>query len=187
MRPELKIHEVDINELKLFPGNPRVHHDLDLLVKSIETFGWTNPILVQEKTNRVLAGHGRLLAARKAGLKVVPVIYLDLTDELASAYTITDNRLSEKSEWDFPMLKDLILEIDTGALDISITGFQPDELKKMFDYDVKDKIKDANYDRKLVKMIWVLMGIPLEKMIDVQETLTKIQETGGVIFEQTAR
>lgn len=130
----MKIETVKLSELKPWPGNPRAHGpDVDALVRSVETFGWTNPILVQRGTNRVIAGHGRLLAAKKAGLKEVPVIFLDLNDQQADAYTIADNRLAENSEWDEGKLKEILIALDDGAFDIGLTGFDRKALDKMID------------------------------------------------------
>ena len=132
----MQVKEVLIETLHPFEGNPRSHDkDIDFLVKSIAKFGWTNPVLVQKKTNRIIAGHGRLIAAKKAGLKKIPVIYLDLNNKEASAYTITDNRSAEGSEWSFPKLKDLLVELDDGSFDLSLTGFDEGELKKLIDWD----------------------------------------------------
>lgn len=126
------VKAVPLKQLKPFPGNPRAHGaDVDRLVQSIEHYGWTNPILVQEKTHRIIAGHGRIEAAKKAGLKAVPCIYLTLSDQDASAYTIADNRLAELSAWDLPKLKDLLGDLDGAGLDIELTGFTDTEIDTM--------------------------------------------------------
>jgi len=96
---EVKVMRVD--ELRPHPKNPRKHKakGIDKLVRSIKEFGWTNPVLVSEE-GYVLAGHARLKAARKAGIKEVPVIVLPLSGEKAEAYMIADNRLQDDSDWD---------------------------------------------------------------------------------------
>lgn len=132
----LQVEAVDIGALKPWERNPRAHkEDIDALVKSIQTFGWTNPILVQRETNRVIAGHGRLEAAKRAGLTQVPVIYLDLDDKKATAYTIADNKLAENSEWDIPQLKELLVELDSGDFDLTATGYNEAELKALIDWE----------------------------------------------------
>ena len=106
------VSNYQVNKLKPFPGNPRKHDtDVEHLVKSIEHFGWTNPVLVQEKTNRIIAGHGRLEAAKAAGIKQVPVIFLEMTDRDADAYTIADNKLAELSTWDQEKLTAMLAEL----------------------------------------------------------------------------
>ncbi len=121
-----------VSDLKPFPGNPRKHEDdVGPIVRSIEHFGWTNPILVQDKTNRIIAGHGRLEAAKKAGLKQVPVIFLKMNDRDASAYTVADNKLAELSTWDDSALKELLADLKLQNYDMSLMGYGPDELNEL--------------------------------------------------------
>ena len=123
---------VPITELKPWGKNPRKHAaDLQPLVRSIEHFGWTNPILVQEKTNRVIAGHGRLEAARQAGLSEVPAIFLDMNDDDASAYTVADNKLAELSEWDEVALGSVLADLQGNHYDMTLMGFSDDEINQI--------------------------------------------------------
>src|SRR3990167_10965528 len=127
----ISVKRVKISKLIPWAGNPRKHgEDINLIVSSLEKFGFTNPILVQKNTMRVIAGHGRLMAAQKAGLNDVPVIELDLNDKDADAYTITDNKTAENSEWDFVKLKDILVDLNDGEFDLQLTGFDENELKK---------------------------------------------------------
>lgn len=128
--------ECDISSLKPYGKNPRKHgDDIEGIVKSIEHFGWTNPILVQEGTQRIIAGHGRLEAAQKAGLSRVPVIFLDMNDDDASAYTIADNKLTEMSKWDDAALSSILEELKDCNFDLSLTGFSKDELSEILTPD----------------------------------------------------
>jgi len=79
----------------------------------------------------VLAGHARLKAAEKAGIEEVPVIYLPLEGAKAEAYLIADNRLQDETDWDYEKLKDLLQELDTGELDLELTGFDMDEIEDL--------------------------------------------------------
>ena len=128
----MEIKTVSIKKLKDHPKNPRLHPDraLERLTKSIKEFGWTNPVLVS-KDGYILAGHARVKAAQKAGLKEVPVIYLDLEGEKAEAYMVADNRLNELTDWDYPGLKDLLESLDTGIIDMEITGFDIGEIEQL--------------------------------------------------------
>lgn len=133
--PEIALHEyrmVPIDELKEHPQNPRIHPNsaVDKITKSIEHFGFTSPILAS-KDGYILAGHARKKASIKAGAKEVPVIFLPLEGEDALAYLITDNRIQEETEWDMPVLKDLLQEIDTGAFDLELTGFDMPEIENL--------------------------------------------------------
>ena len=128
----MEIKTVKITDLKPHPRNPRIHPEsaITKLVKSVQEFGWTNPILVS-KDGYILAGHARLKAAEKAGLKEVPVIYLSLAGDKALAYMIADNKLQDETDWSYPDLKDLLQELDTGAFDIELTGFGMEEIEEL--------------------------------------------------------
>jgi len=143
----MEIKTVKINELKPHPKNPRVHPDsaIEKLERSIKEFGWTNPILVSAD-GYVLAGHARLKAAEKAGIEEVPVIYLPFEGAKAEAYLIADNRLQDETEWDLPMLKDLLQELDTGEFDIELTGFDEREIERLMLQFAPIDIDDADGD-----------------------------------------
>ena len=128
----MNLETVNIKELKPHPKNPRLHPDsaLERLTESIKKFGWTNPVLVSAD-GFILAGHARVKAAERAGLAEIPIIRLPFKGTKAEAYMIADNRLSELTEWDFPKLKDLLEELDTGAFDIEITGFSDREIEDL--------------------------------------------------------
>ena len=125
----MNLKTVKIAELKPHPKNPRQHPDSAIakLTRSIQEFGWTNPVLVS-KDGFVLAGHARLKAAENAGITEVPVIQLDLEGAKADAYLIADNKTQDLTDWDLPLLKDLLQELDTGEFDIEITGFDSKEI-----------------------------------------------------------
>lgn len=130
MAKQLKIEYLAISKINPHPGNPRKHPEeaVEKLQKSIKAFGWTAPILL-DADGRVLAGHARLKAAKAAGIKQAPVIRLPLKGAEADAYMIADNKLQDLTEWDWPKLGDLIGELDTGDIDLELTGFSEDELK----------------------------------------------------------
>lgn len=133
----MEIRKVEVAKLKPFPGNPRQHGvDIGYLVKSIKKFGWTNPIIIQKGTYRIIAGHGRALAALKAGIKKVPVIELSMDDRDAAAYSITDNRLAELSSWDYPKLKDILSELNDGEFDLDLVSGE-DWVEEVVTYDGK--------------------------------------------------
>lgn len=106
MAKQLQIEYKDVIELTPYQNNSRTHSDDQVakIAKSIQEFNFNNPILIDEK-GVVVAGHGRLLAAKKLGMIKVPTITLaGLTDDQRKAYLITDNRLAELGEWDENML-----------------------------------------------------------------------------------
>src|SRR5690606_24216355 len=93
-----------------------------------------NPIIAQRGTRMVIAGHQRLKAAKAAGLVEVPVVWLDVDDVTARAYNIADNRTAEEAEWEFGALADLLSELDNGAFDLALTGFDEDEIERMLNW-----------------------------------------------------
>ena len=137
----MKIESVAISQLVPAPYNPRRHPDnaIKKLIRSIEVYGFTNPILVQEGTNIIVAGHARLKAAKGLGIEEVPVIYLNLDDAKAKAYTVADNRLQQESEWEFSVLADLLLELDGIGVDLPATGFDTDEIEDLMTWTPDEK------------------------------------------------
>ena len=127
---DYKLIKMPIAGIKPHPNNPRTHPESALiaLAKSIEAFGWTNPIIMS-KDGFVLAGHARLKAAQQAGITEVPVIQTELEGARAEAYMIADNRLQELTEWDMPILKDLLLEMDSLNIPFELTGFTDTEVE----------------------------------------------------------
>jgi DNA modification methylase len=110
--------------------NARTHsaEQVAEIAASIRAFGWTNPILV-DGDNGVIAGHGRLLAARKLGMSEVPVIELaGMSDTEKQAYIIADNKLALNAGWDRDLLALELGELDAVGFDLSLTGFGGDEL-----------------------------------------------------------
>lgn len=127
------------------PHNPRKHsrHQIRALAKSIEAFGFNAPILV-DKDNRIIAGHGRLEAAKLVGLTKLPVVSLaHLTDAQAKAYMLADNKFTDRSSWDEALLASHLKELSELALDFSIeaTGFELPEVD--FRIQSFDEIDDA--------------------------------------------
>lgn len=133
---KLQIVYVPVNQLKPYKGNPRKINEKGIakLQRSVEEFGFVNPILAQRGTNMIIVGHQRLKAAQAAGLSEVPVVWLDMDDVTARAYNIADNRLQDEAEWDFTPLADLLTELDTGAFDLTLTGFGSQELEDIMSY-----------------------------------------------------
>ena len=123
------------DELIPYARNSRTHSDEQVaqIAASIKEWGWTTPILVDE-TGGIIAGHGRLLAARKLKMEQVPTIEAaGWTDAQNRAYVIADNKLALNAGWDVDALKLELQEIDLEGFDLQLTGFQVGELSAMFD------------------------------------------------------
>lgn len=125
---EVELRSID--DIQPFKKNPKVHpqSQIDMIKRSIEEFGWTNPILISQD-NMIIAGHGRYKAAQELGLEQVPTIFIDLPYEKAVAYVIADNRLAELAEEDSNMLAELLQDIDEGLLDA--IGFCQDDIDEL--------------------------------------------------------
>jgi DNA modification methylase len=116
-----------------FARNPRTHSDAQVaqIAASIEAFGFNNPILVDSEAG-ILAGHGRLLAARKLGLTEVPVIVLDhLTDAQKRAYIIADNQLALNAGWNEDLLRIELAVLQDESFDVNLIGFEDEELARL--------------------------------------------------------
>lgn len=114
-------------------NNARTHTDAQVaeIAASIKEFGFTNPILV-DADGGVIAGHGRLLAARKLGMTDVPVIELaHLTDAQRRAYIIADNKLAMNAGWDYDTLRIEIAQLDDAGFDLSLIGFSETEMSSI--------------------------------------------------------
>lgn len=125
---------VDIEKIVPNPRNPNQHSDsqIELLAKIIKAQGWRAPITVSNRSGLIVRGHGRMMAARKLGLTKVPVDYQDYANEAEEwADLIADNRIAELAEINNRMLMDLIEEIDTGIIDLEITGYTESDLEKI--------------------------------------------------------
>jgi hypothetical protein len=128
MKQKLK-HEIkylSIDTLHPYKNNARTHsgQQVDRIASSIQEFGFLNPILIDSASKTILAGHGRLLAAKKLGLDTVPVVAFNhLTDAQRKAYTLADNKLALDAGWDYELLKIEIDEIKLEDFDLDIIGF----------------------------------------------------------------
>ena len=122
-----------VDRLIPWARNPRTHSEAQVaqIAASIAEFGFNNPILVDTKAG-IIAGHGRLLAARKLGLTEVPVIVLDhLSEAQKRAYVIADNKLAENAGWDDDLLRIEIEALQDESFDVSLLGFEDDELSRL--------------------------------------------------------
>lgn len=125
-----KIEQRSVESLEPYSKNPRTHSDdqIEKIVRSIIAFGFTNPILV-DGGNGIIAGHGRLAAAKRLGMESVPVIELShLTPAQKRAYVIADNRLALEAGWDEALLKEEIEALRDEDFDLSLTGFNDPEI-----------------------------------------------------------
>ena len=147
----MQIEHLQVAELVPFINNSRTHSDEQVaqVAASIKEFGFTNPILIGSD-NVIIAGHGRLLAARKLGTETVPCIRLaHLSEAQRRAYVIADNKLALNAGWDDELLSLELGELENMDFDLSLIGFSEYELGALLnsnDLDYSDKNKELDLD-----------------------------------------
>lgn len=151
---KLKIEYKKINDLLPYENNSRTHspEQVKQIAASIEQFGWTNPVLI-DGDNGIIAGHGRLAAARLLDLLEIPTIELkDLTDEQKRALVIADNKLALNAGWDSELLAEEIKGLQTDGFDINILGFDEKELSQLFADEVEKEDGEIKFSEEIQEM-----------------------------------
>jgi ParB-like chromosome segregation protein Spo0J len=129
MKQENKIEKVKTELLIPYANNSRTHNEAQIsqIAASIREFGFNNPVLISND-NTIIAGHGRVLAARKLGLEEIPCVKLaHLSESQRKAYVIADNRIALNAGWDKEILKLEIKDLEENDFDISLLGFDESE------------------------------------------------------------
>jgi DNA modification methylase len=142
----MQITEVAVEALIPYAKNSRTHDDAQVaqIAASIKEFGWTNPILV-DGDKGIIAGHGRLMAARKLNMDKVPVIQLkDMTEAQKKAYVIADNKLAMNAGWDMDFLKLELQDLEDADFDLSLTGFDDKELDQLLAPEIEEGLTDED-------------------------------------------
>ena len=137
---QLNVKYRKVEDLIPYVNNSRKHSDEQVaqISASIKEFGWTNPILI-DGTNSIIAGHGRLMAARKLKMDEVPTIELDhLTDTQRKALVIADNKLALNADWDNTLLTIELDDLLKDGFALDILGFNEQEIKTI--------MSDVNFD-----------------------------------------
>ena len=141
---ELKYELADVDQLIPYVNNARTHspEQVTKLASAIKEFGFINPVITDGE-HGILAGHGRIAAAKQLGLKQVPCVSAAyLTEAQKKAYILADNRLSLDAGWDDELLKIEIESLESEGFDIGLTGFDEKELADLFGSDEKDTEED---------------------------------------------
>jgi len=137
----LKVQDVELSLLKPWEDNPRINDEaVDVVVKSIEFFGFNVPILCDQELT-IIAGHTRWKAATKIGMKSVPVIVLEMTEDQRKAFAVADNKTAEIADWDYPKLQKILEGLKHKKINLPSLGYSQDELQalltKQKDFDWK--------------------------------------------------
>lgn len=121
-----ELQSVEIAKIKPYKNNAKIHgkNQLKKLQESISEFGFLTPCLIDQDFN-LIAGHGRVEAAKALGMKEVPCVFVEeLTEQQRKAYILADNKLSELAEWDLEILNQELAELSEAEMDITLVGFE---------------------------------------------------------------
>lgn len=171
-----KIEQLSVDVLIPYSNNARTHSDdqVTQIASSIKEFGFNNPILV-DKNNGVIAGHGRLMAAKKLGLNEVPCIRLEhLTDAQRKAFILADNKIALNSGWDYDLLKVEVEGLSDSDFRLELLGFDVNELNTILGIEEeikedKDVTDDGNRNLLLVEF---------DNEIELENLFNEMQERG---------
>ena len=148
---EMKL--VDIERLVPYVNNARTHSQdqINKLRSSIREFGFINPVII-DKDYGVIAGHGRIMAAKEEGIKEVPCVFANhLNEAQKKAYILADNRMALDAGWDEELLRVEIESLEDYGFNVELTGFSPDELSNIFDLGNDTEDDDFDVEEELEK------------------------------------
>lgn len=155
----MQIVEKKITELKAYEKNPRKNDKaVAPVAESIKEFGFKIPIII-DNDNVIIAGHTRLMAAKKLGMKTVPCIVADdLTPEQIKAFRVADNSTAQIAEWDLSLLKDELMDLD---FDMSLFGLEKEikDIERIFAPEIiEDEVPEVDENNTITKLgdIWKL-------------------------------
>jgi hypothetical protein len=157
-----KIQWIAIDELRPYSRNPRTHStaQINQIARSIERFGFTNPVLI-DGSNLIIAGHGRMKAARSLGFSVVPVLRIEhLSEAEKRAYILADNRLAENAGWDRELLAIELQGLIDLDFDVELTGFEMPQIDLILE-EAAEQNSSSSTDDILPEQ--VAAGIPVSR------------------------
>ena len=155
MKMTEKLEKVDINSLVGYSRNARTHSKEQILQlrASLREYGFVNPIIVDKELN-IIAGHGRVAAAKAEGMTEVPCVFVEhLTDAQKRAYILADNRLALNAGWDNEMLSVELSDLQANAFDLSLLGFSDAEMNKLMGGMENARDDDFNVESELQKPV----------------------------------
>ena len=139
---------VPLSKLVPYINNARTHspEQITKLRSSLREFGFVNPVII-DRDYGIIAGHGRVMAAKEEGIEEVPCVFVDyLTEAQKKAYIIADNRFAQDAGWDEELLRIEIEALQGMDFDVGLTGFNDDEIADLFTGDDKSEAEDDDFD-----------------------------------------
>ena len=146
-RTTTEMQLIELSKLVPYVNNARTHsvEQINKLRSSLREFGFINPVII-DKDYGIIAGHGRVIAAREEGIEKVPCVLVDyLTEAQKKAYILADNRMALDAGWDEELLRVEIESLQGENFDVGLTGFDEKELADLFKGDDKE-IEDDDFD-----------------------------------------
>lgn len=186
----LKVQQIETFKLKPWEDNPRINEEaVDAVAKSIESFGFNVPILCDQQFT-IVAGHTRWKAAKKIGIKSVPIIILELNEVQREAFAVADNKTGEIANWDYPRLRKILEKLKRKKIDLPSLGYSQGELQallaqqKEFDW----KAFEEQFKSKLTSM-YVLFPIkvPLEMKETFKRAIKELADEHGIKEKDPAK
>ena len=186
----LKVQQIELSMLKPWEDNPRINDEaVDAVAKSIESFGFNVPILCDQQFT-IIAGHTRWKAAKKIGMKSVPVITLELSEAQREAFAIADNKTGEIADWDYSRLRKILEKLKCRKIDLPSLGYSQGELQallvqqKEFDW----KAFEERFKSELTSM-YVLFPIKvsLEMKEAFKRTIKELADEHGIKEKDSAK
>ena len=148
MKTTTQMELVPTDKLIPYVNNARTHsaEQVNKLRASLREFGFINPVIVDKDLN-VIAGHGRILAAKEEKIPEIPCVYVDyLTEAQKKAYILADNRMAMDAGWDEELLRVEIEALQAEAFDVSLTGFDEKEISDLFEDSDGTGAEDDGFD-----------------------------------------
>ena len=180
----MQIKSIETNKILPYINNPRKNLNIDKVASSIKEFGFQQPIVI-DKNNTIIVGHTRFEAAKKLGLKEVPVQIANLTETQAKAYRIADNRLNEDASWDTKLLNLEFNDLLSKEFDLDLLGFTTDEVDNLFlktdqesDKEINENLDLAEETLSDVKMIQLFFN--QENEAKFREAVDKISKANNI-------
>lgn len=148
MRSTNELKMVPIEQLVPYVNNARTHspEQINKIRASLREFGFVNPLII-DRDNNVIAGHGRLVAAKAEGYTEVPCVFVDeMTEAQKKAYILADNRMAQDAGWDDDLLKVELEALQDLDFDLGLTGFDEKEIADLFAVDGGSEVEDDDFD-----------------------------------------
>ena len=184
-----RVQEVSIDLLRPYQNNAKIHSDeqVNKIADSIKEFGFLNPCLIDSDYN-IIAGHGRVMASKKLGLKTVPCIFVEgLTEAQRRAYILADNKLTEMGEWDEYTINEELQWLKDEDFNIELTGFDlvtDDGFGTDFELPSEDKgeLEQITFVlmHEQMELIKYAMGLVKD---EITETFGNTNSNGNAIYE----